>query len=86
MDANKKKNADNDTIKTEIIDAIRRIQKGKGTDLWCTLSQITDEVGRGHWTVKQAVIQMSSEGWFHIRHNVENDERIFYRLKSEYLK
>lgn len=73
-----------DKHKLQLIDALRRLQRHAGGDVWFSLSAIQTEAGMGYPAAKAAITVMMTEGWLHARHRMDNPEKIIYRLRDEY--
>lgn len=73
-----------DEYKLAMIDALRRLQRENGGDVWFSLTAIQLTAGIGFNVAKQAMTEMMVEGWLHARHREDNPEKLLYRLRNEY--
>lgn len=73
-----------DDMKIRIIDEMRKAQARASKDKWFSQSEIFEAVEGGFAAKKVALVQMTSEGWLHVRHAPDMPDRLFYRLRAEY--
>jgi len=73
------KPAQGDDMKERIITFLDKAQTTKSQ--WFSQNEIGEGVKASQRDVKTALVEMASEGWFHIRHNPGMSDRLQYRLK-----
>lgn len=74
-----RKPAQGDDMKERIITFLDKAQRTKS--VWFSQNEIGEGVRASQRDVKNALTDMTSEGWFHIRHEPGVSDRLLYRLK-----